>query len=180
MIEHLFLVISPIQQHCLQDMATREIWLPTWYASLQDISYNRMPISSNPTYPAALLLARYSCQRGIASDAIWLPVRYACLQDIGCLFAVKLPLRRYWQPVGYDCRRNMATSEIWLPARYTCLEDISYNLMPNSSDLTFTAILTASEIWLPMGTCDILLPTRYGYQRDMCACKILAISGCNF
>ena len=53
------------------------------------------------------------------------------------------------------------------------LEDISYNRMPNSSDLTFMAILTASEIWLPMGTCEILLPARYGYLQNISTCKIL-------
>ena len=117
------LVIPPIQQHCPLpryghqrdmatiwlparygcqcDMAASAIWLPVRYGCQRDmlackiLAINRMPISSNLTYPAALLLARYSCQRDIASDAIWLPVRYACLQDIGCLFPVKLPLRRY-------------------------------------------------------------------------------------
>ena len=72
----------------------------------------------------------------------------------GCLFPVKFPLWRQWQPAGY-----------------TCLEDISYNRMPNSSYLTFMAILTASKIWLPMGTCEILLPVRYCYLQDFATCK---------
>ena len=34
-------------------------------------------------------------------------------------------------------------------------------------------ILTASKIWLPMGTCEILLPVRYCSLWDIATCKIL-------
>ena len=61
----------------------------------------------------------------------------------------------------------------WQPAGYTCLEDISYNRMPNSSYLTFMAILTASKVWLPIGTCEIFLPVRYCSLWDMATCEIL-------
>ena len=145
-----------------------------------------MTISSSITYPAALLFVRYSYQQDIATSKILLLVRHC--------------FRQYWQPVGYDCWRNMTTSEIWLPVRYSCLDNISYNQMPNSSDLTFTAVLIASEIWLlqvparycslwdiapyeillPMRYCslwdiasyEILLPMRYCSLRDIATCKI--------
>ena len=137
-------------------------------APVTDINYNWMPISSSITSLAALLFVRYSYQRDIATSEILLPARYCYQRDIATsgillparycyqrdiatgeiLLPVRHCFRQYWQSVRYDCRWNMTTSEIWLPAGYSCLDDISYNLMPNSSDLTFTAILTASEIWL--------------------------------
>ena len=138
----------------LLDMATCEIWLPVRYGYLRDISYKRIPISSDLTYPAILpvseiwLPARYNYLRDMATREIWILTRYGYLRGMTTckilaigrfLFLVISPIPLYCLLARYGYQ-EIASDAIWLPARYACLQDVSYKQIHITSDLTYPAI----------------------------------------
>ena len=74
-----------------------------------------------------------------------------------------------WLRARYGYLRDIASDAIWLAVRYGSLQDISFKQIPISSDLTYPAILSVSQIWLSARYCfrRDLLPGRYGYPRDI-------------
>ena len=92
-------ILLPVRYCSLWDIASNAMWLPARYCRQRDISYNRISVSPNLTYPATL-----------PASEVWPPMRYACLYDIN-----------YDQMPIYSKLTSPAiltASEIWLPMIY--------------------------------------------------------------